>query len=54
MTSQDAELWDTLLSSVLRSAETKGIMRLEILKRVVAEMTDELYVLGATAELCRD
>lgn len=53
MSSQDAEFWDVLLSSVLKSAETKGITRLEILKRVAAEMTDELYVLGATADLCR-
>ena len=53
MSSLDAELWDTLLSSVLRSAETKGVTRVEILKRVAAEMTDELYVLGATTELCR-
>jgi len=53
MSSRDAELWDTLLSSVLRSAETKGVTRMEILKRVAAEMTDELYVLETTTELCR-
>jgi len=53
MSSRDVELWDTLLSSVLKSAETQDATRLEILKRVASEIASTLYVLKI-AELCRD
>jgi hypothetical protein len=52
MSSRDVGLWDTLLSSIFKSAETQDVTRLEILKRVAGEMTDELYVLGTAVELC--
>ena len=52
MTSRDVELWDTLFSSILKSAGTQDVARSEILKRVANEIKAELYVLGATIE-CR-
>jgi len=53
MSSRDVELWDTLLSSILKSARTQDVMRSEILKRITNEMTGELYVLKVTTEFCR-
>jgi len=53
MSSRDVESWDTLLSSIFKSAGTQDITRLEILKRIAGEMTDELYVLETAIELCR-
>lgn len=51
MSSLDVELWNTLLSSVFIPAETQGVTRLEILKRVANDMAGELYVFIATTEL---
>ncbi|KAF9648014.1 hypothetical protein BDM02DRAFT_2449398 [Thelephora ganbajun] len=42
MSSRDVELWDTLLSSILKSAGTQDVTRLEILKRVANEMMGRL------------
>ncbi|KAF9783539.1 hypothetical protein BJ322DRAFT_160279 [Thelephora terrestris] len=42
ITSRDVELWDTLLSSVFKSAEAHGVTRLEVLNRVANEMRGEL------------
>ena len=53
MSPRDVELWDTLLSSIFKSAGIQYVTRLEIIKRVASEMMDELYVLETTAELCR-
>ena len=46
---RDVEIWDTLLSSVLRSAGPQGTIRLEVLRRVAKEMTSTLYVSSTAA-----
>jgi len=40
---RDVELWDALLSSVLKSAGPQAVTRLEILRGVVKEMAGTLY-----------
>lgn len=53
MSLRDVEIWDTLLSSILKSSRTQDVTRSEILKRVTNEMNGELYVLKIITELCR-
>ena len=53
MSSQDVELWDTLLSYILESAGIQDVPRLEVIKRVANEMTNDPCVLKTTIELCR-
>ena len=44
---RDVEIWDVLLSSVLKSTGSQGTTRLEVLRRVANEMTGTLYVAPA-------
>jgi hypothetical protein len=44
MSSCDVELWNTLVTSILKSAGAKGVTRLEVLKRVSDEISGELWV----------
>lgn len=44
MTPQDIELWDVLLSSVLKTAGIQDLTRLEVLKKVANEIKQKLYV----------
>ena len=44
--SRDVELWDTLLSSILKSAGSQDITGIEVLTRVAKEMVGAPYVLN--------
>jgi hypothetical protein len=45
MSLQDVELWDTLLSSILKTAGKHDVTGLEVLKKLANEMTGKLCVL---------
>ena len=46
ISSRDVELWDTLLSSILKSAGSQDITRIEVLTRIAKEMAGAPYVLN--------
>lgn len=54
MSSRDVELWDTLLSSIIKTAGTQDVTGQEVLERVASEMAEKLYVPETVTRLFRN